>query len=59
MIIKRPVLTDFVTPFQDGTKLNYLDEAKEMVAESVKIYNEYRPHTALKHKTPDEVHRAF
>ncbi|MEZ8204039.1 integrase core domain-containing protein, partial [Vibrio splendidus] len=36
-----------------------LDEAKKMVAESVKIYNEYRPHTALKYKTPDEVHRAF
>ncbi|MFA0662541.1 IS3 family transposase, partial [Vibrio splendidus] len=40
-------------------KPNDLDEAKKMVAESVKIYNEYRPHTALKYKTPDEVHRAF
>ncbi|MBY7860313.1 integrase core domain-containing protein, partial [Vibrio fluvialis] len=26
---------------------------------SVKLYNEQRPHTALKYKTPDEVHRAF
>ncbi len=36
-----------------------LDEARIMVAESVEIYNEMRPHTALKYKTPDEVHRAF
>ncbi|MBY7903806.1 integrase core domain-containing protein, partial [Vibrio fluvialis] len=27
--------------------------------ESVKLYNEQRPHTALNYKTPDEVHRAF
>ncbi|EGQ7825041.1 transposase, partial [Vibrio parahaemolyticus] len=27
--------------------------------ESVEIYNQMRPHTALKYKTPDEVHRAF
>ncbi len=40
-------------------KPNDFGEAKNMVAESVKIYNEYRPHTALKYKTPDEVHRAF
>ncbi|NVC28311.1 transposase, partial [Vibrio parahaemolyticus] len=25
----------------------------------VEIYNQMRPHTALKYKTPDEVHRAF
>ncbi len=36
-----------------------LKEAKVMVAESVEIYNQLRPHTALKYKTPDEVHRAF
>lgn len=36
-----------------------LSQAKKMVAESVDIYNRYRPHTALKYKTPDEVHRAF
>lgn len=41
------------------TKPNDLNEAKKMVAESVKLYNEQRPHTALKYKTPDEVHRAF
>ncbi|RZV17512.1 hypothetical protein EOJ41_03455, partial [Vibrio alginolyticus] len=27
--------------------------------ESVDIYNQMRPHTALQYKTPDEVHRAF
>ncbi|CAH0532726.1 IS3 family transposase ISVisp4 [Vibrio stylophorae] len=36
-----------------------LQEARRMVAESVTLYNEQRPHTALKYKTPDEVHRAF
>lgn len=41
------------------TKPNDLNEAKKMVSESVKLYNEQRPHTALKYKTPDEVHRAF
>ncbi|MBO9489325.1 integrase core domain-containing protein, partial [Endozoicomonas sp. G2_1] len=30
-----------------------------MVEESVVIYNQRRPHMALKYKTPDEVHRAF
>jgi len=29
------------------------------VSESVVIYNEERPHLALKYKTPDAVHRAF
>ncbi|EOF9311852.1 integrase core domain-containing protein, partial [Vibrio fluvialis] len=41
------------------TKPNDLNEARKMVAESVKLYNEQRPHTALNYKTPDEVHRAF
>ncbi|MBY7973463.1 integrase core domain-containing protein, partial [Vibrio fluvialis] len=41
------------------TKPNDLNEARKMVAESVKLYNEQRPHTALKYKTPDEVHRTF
>lgn len=36
-----------------------LNEAKKMVEESVMIYNQRRPHTALKYKTPDEVHQAF
>lgn len=36
-----------------------LSEAKKMVEESVMIYNQRRPHTALKYKTPDEVHQAF
>ena len=36
-----------------------LKEARTMVAESVDIYNQMRPHAALKYKTPDEVHRAF
>lgn len=34
-------------------------EAKQMVAESIRIYNERRPHLSLQYKTPDEVHRAF
>lgn len=36
-----------------------LKEAKKMVEESVMIYNQRRPHTALKYKTPNEVHQAF
>ena len=41
------------------SKPNDLADAKRMVAESVTIYNQRRPHLALKYKTPDEVHRAF
>lgn len=36
-----------------------LAQAAKMVAQSIRIYNQERPHTALKYKTPDEVHRAF
>lgn len=36
-----------------------LKHAKRMVDESVKLYNEQRPHMALKYKTPDEIHQAF
>ena len=36
-----------------------LEEARKMVDELVMIYNYRRTHTALKYKTPDEVHRAF
>jgi putative transposase len=36
-----------------------LQQAVKMVAQSVQIYNQERPHTALKYKTPEEVHRAF
>lgn len=36
-----------------------LEEARQMVQESIRIYNEKRPHLSLKYKTPDEVHRAF
>lgn len=36
-----------------------LQEARQMVRESVTIYNEERPHLALKYKTPDAMHRAF
>lgn len=35
-----------------------LEQARRMVGESVKIYNQQRPHLSLKMKTPDEVHRA-
>ena len=40
-------------------KPNDLEEARKMVAQSVLTYNQQRPHTALKYKTPDEVHQAF
>lgn len=36
-----------------------LEDAVKMVEESVLIYNEERPHLALKYKTPNAVHRAF
>ncbi len=36
-----------------------LEQARKMVEESVTRYNKRRPHSALKYKTPDEVHRAF
>ncbi len=36
-----------------------LKEARQMVDESIEIYNRYRPHTSLNYKTPDEVHQAF
>lgn len=36
-----------------------LKDARKMVTESVRIYNERRPHMALEYKTPDEVHRAL
>ena len=32
---------------------------RENGRESGEIYNQIRPHTALKYKTSDEVHRAF
>lgn len=36
-----------------------LEEARQMVKESIRIYNEKRPHLSLKYQTPDEAHRAF
>ena len=36
-----------------------LEQARQMVRESIAIYNTERPHLALKYKTPDAVHRAF
>ncbi|VDZ85001.1 Uncharacterised protein [Kluyvera intermedia] len=36
-----------------------LAQAKMMVKESVAIYNDERPHLALKYKTPDDVHQVF
>ena len=35
-----------------------LEQAKTMVRESVRMYNEQRPHLSLEYKTPDAVHRA-
>jgi transposase InsO family protein len=48
--------------FEDGifaASPKNLADAVRMVDESVLIYNAERPHLALKHKTPDAVHRAF
>lgn len=39
-------------------RANDIDEARKMVRQSVHLYNTGRPHTALKYKTPDAVHRA-
>jgi putative transposase len=36
-----------------------LEQATKMVEQSVRIYNQERPHSALKYKTPDAVHRAL
>ncbi|MCR3964643.1 IS3 family transposase [Aeromonas veronii] len=36
-----------------------LTQAREMVREAVDIYNEERPHHALKYRTPDAVHWGF
>lgn len=36
-----------------------LQEARRMVKQSIKIYNELRPHLSLNYKTPDVVHQAF
>ena len=36
-----------------------LIQARRMACEAVDIYNQERPHLALKYKTPDAVHRAF
>lgn len=35
-----------------------LQQAAVMIAQAVRIYNQERPHLALKYKTPDAVHRA-
>ncbi len=35
-----------------------LTEARKLIAQSIQIYNNERPHSSLKNKTPDEVHRA-
>jgi putative transposase len=35
-----------------------LEEATQMIKESIHIYNYERPHLALKYKTPDAVHQA-
>jgi putative transposase len=35
-----------------------LKQAKRMVSESVRLYNERRPHLSLEYETPDAMHRA-
>lgn len=41
------------------TRPRDLAEARQMVSESIELYNHQRPHLALQYKTPDAVHRAF
>lgn len=41
------------------SKPDNIEQAKVMVDESIRTYNQYRPHLSLKYKTPNEVHRAF
>lgn len=36
-----------------------IGQARQMVRQSVEIYNTRRPHLSLQYKTPDEVHRAL
>ncbi|RUL08867.1 hypothetical protein ELP66_13730 [Proteus mirabilis] len=40
-------------------KPSNLEQARELVEESIQLYNKKRPHLALNYKTPNEVHRAF
>jgi putative transposase len=40
------------------TKAQDLDQATTMIQQAIHIYNHERPHSALKNKTPDAVHRA-
>lgn len=35
-----------------------LQQARKMVEQAVQLYNEERPHSSLKYKTPDEAHQA-
>jgi putative transposase len=35
-----------------------LAQARKLIAQSIQIYNNERPHSSLKNKTPNEVHRA-
>jgi len=44
---------------RDYTIAFNLAEAKQMVDESVQIYNQKCRHLSLKYKTPDAVHQAF
>lgn len=38
-------------------KLKSRQQVKQLVAESILLYNQKRPHLALKMKTPDEVYQ--
>lgn len=46
------------TEFMLGETLIDLDHAKQLVAESIEIYNNERPHLSLNYKTPNQVHFA-
>lgn len=42
--------------FMLGATYRSVHQVRRAVAQSVRIYNQYRPHTALGYQTPDEVH---
>lgn len=39
------------------TKPQNLQQAKKMIEQSIRLYNNKRPHTALKYQTPEAVHK--
>lgn len=38
-------------------KPNNIKEAKKMIKQAIKLYNNRRPHLALNYKTPNQIHQ--